>query len=145
MGDDVGPIIVNSSIVIGCAEETAESIFSGEQESFVTTSLVCTQQFHSNLRLDNTTAAIPMAFIFRRVAGRAIGQIPRAANVTYQPTKRSFSACTAIWQRPAVPLLQRPTRRHYSAPAGLGKDEVEGRIKDLMKNFDKAWTRSMIP
>ena len=34
-------------------------------------------------------------------------------------------------------LLRRPAIRYYSASAGLGKDEVEGRIKDLMKNFDK--------
>ncbi len=27
--------------------------------------------------------------------------------------------------------------RFYSAPAGLGKDEVEGRIVNLLKNFDK--------
>ncbi|MCJ1312124.1 hypothetical protein MMC25_005798 [Agyrium rufum] len=27
--------------------------------------------------------------------------------------------------------------RKYSAPAGLGQDEVEGRILDLLKNFDK--------
>ena len=27
--------------------------------------------------------------------------------------------------------------RFYSAPAGLSKNEVEGRIVDLLKNFDK--------
>ena len=27
--------------------------------------------------------------------------------------------------------------RRYSAPAGLTKQEVEGRIMDLLKNFDK--------
>lgn len=27
--------------------------------------------------------------------------------------------------------------RHYSAPAGLAKPEVEGRILDILKNFDK--------
>lgn len=27
--------------------------------------------------------------------------------------------------------------RLYSAPAGLNKDEVEGRIVNLLKNFDK--------
>lgn len=30
-------------------------------------------------------------------------------------------------------------RRAYSAPAGLAKPEVEGRIIDLLKNFDKVW------
>jgi NADH dehydrogenase (ubiquinone) 1 alpha/beta subcomplex 1 len=27
--------------------------------------------------------------------------------------------------------------RYYSAPASLSKEEVEGRIKDLLKGFDK--------
>ena len=27
--------------------------------------------------------------------------------------------------------------RSYSAPAGLSKNEVEGRIMDLLRNFDK--------
>lgn len=34
--------------------------------------------------------------------------------------------------------------RLYSAPAGLAKDEVEGRIVNLLKNFDKVracWIR----
>lgn len=30
--------------------------------------------------------------------------------------------------------------RCYSAAAGLAKPEVEGRIVDLLKNFDKVWT-----
>ena len=30
-----------------------------------------------------------------------------------------------------------PSIRFYSAHAGLAKDEVEGRILDLLKNFDK--------
>lgn len=29
------------------------------------------------------------------------------------------------------------TARFYSAPAGLSKEEVEGRIINLLKNFDK--------
>jgi NADH dehydrogenase (ubiquinone) 1 alpha/beta subcomplex 1 len=29
--------------------------------------------------------------------------------------------------------------RCYSAAAGLQKNEVEGRIVDLLKNFDKVW------
>ena len=55
----------------------------------------------------------------------------------------------AVAFRPAVmavaPRLAVPTTRavfpsavrHYSAPASLSKDEVEGRIKSLLTGFDK--------
>ncbi|GAM85693.1 hypothetical protein ANO11243_037010 [Dothideomycetidae sp. 11243] len=33
-----------------------------------------------------------------------------------------------------------PSIRFYSAHAGLAKDEVEGRILDLLKNFDKEFS-----
>lgn len=36
-------------------------------------------------------------------------------------------------------LLQFQPSRHYSAPAGLSKEEVEGRIVNLLKNFDKVF------
>lgn len=46
--------------------------------------------------------------------------------------------------RPAFSISNNTTRvfavpsiRFYSAHAGLAKDEVEGRILDLLKNFDK--------
>ena len=39
--------------------------------------------------------------------------------------------------RNAAPAASIPSLRFYSAHAGLGKDEVEGRILDLLKNFDK--------
>lgn len=29
--------------------------------------------------------------------------------------------------------------RCYAASSGLSKDEVQGRILDLLKNFDKVW------
>jgi hypothetical protein len=37
----------------------------------------------------------------------------------------------------AAPSFVLPSIRCYSAPAGLSKDEVQGRIMDLLKNFDK--------
>ncbi|KAI9847894.1 MAG: Acyl carrier protein, mitochondrial [Thelocarpon superellum] len=36
-----------------------------------------------------------------------------------------------------LPVASFPPARCYSAPAGLAKPEVEGRIVDLLKNFDK--------
>ena len=39
-----------------------------------------------------------------------------------------------------VPAFNTQTPRFYSAPASLSKDEVEGRIVNLLKNFDKVCT-----
>lgn len=39
-----------------------------------------------------------------------------------------------------VPVFNTQTPRFYSAPASLSKDEVEGRIVNLLKNFDKVCT-----
>jgi hypothetical protein len=36
-----------------------------------------------------------------------------------------------------TPSLVSQSIRFYSAPAGLSKDEIEGRIVNLLKNFDK--------
>jgi NADH dehydrogenase (ubiquinone) 1 alpha/beta subcomplex 1, acyl-carrier protein len=36
-----------------------------------------------------------------------------------------------------VPVFNAQTLRFYSAPASLSKEEVEGRIVNLLKNFDK--------
>lgn len=51
-------------------------------------------------------------------------------------TPASFSAPIA---RPAqfAPRFAYQGVRLYSAPAGLDKNEVEGRIVNLLKNFDK--------
>lgn len=39
--------------------------------------------------------------------------------------------------RQNVPSFAVVSTRHYSAPSGLSKEEVQGRIMDLLKNFDK--------
>lgn len=78
-----------------------------------------------------------MASLFRISVGRTIRQTARVASVAHPPTYRSFSSCLSIRRTPVAQLLRQPAIRYYSASAGLGKDEVEGRIKDLMKNFDK--------
>jgi len=50
-------------------------------------------------------------------------QIPRASTISRPSQFTSCLSCQVI--------------RSYSAPAGLTKTEVEGRIVDLLKNFDK--------
>ena len=60
----------------------------------------------------------------------------------------NLSRTTVCLQRPLYPCLSAyanqphsvpriPSLRWYSAPAGLAKEEVQGRIIDLLKNFDK--------
>ncbi|KUL82915.1 hypothetical protein ZTR_10384 [Talaromyces verruculosus] len=39
-----------------------------------------------------------------------------------------------------VPVFNTQTPRFYSAPASLSKEEVEGRIVNLLKNFDKEFS-----
>ncbi|GLI78019.1 mitochondrial acyl carrier protein [Penicillium ochrochloron] len=43
-----------------------------------------------------------------------------------------------------TPSLVSQSIRFYSAPAGLSKDEIEGRIVNLLKNFDKVSDASKI-
>ncbi|EHY58339.1 mitochondrial acyl carrier protein [Exophiala dermatitidis] len=43
-----------------------------------------------------------------------------------------------------APLVVAPSKRCYSAPSGLSKEEVQGRIMDLLKNFDKVSDPSKI-
>lgn len=51
----------------------------------------------------------------------------------------SFQLRSSPIARPAqfAPRFAYQGVRLYSAPAGLNKDEVEGRIVNLLKNFDK--------
>ena len=63
-----------------------------------------------------------------------------AARAVAQPRATICRSINSIWQaRPAhwTPAAAIPAVRYYSAPVGLSKQEVEGRIMDLLKNFDK--------
>ncbi|KAF2402151.1 acyl carrier protein [Trichodelitschia bisporula] len=46
--------------------------------------------------------------------------------------------------RPSFKPAMVPAMRWYSASAGLSKDEVQGRILDLLKNFDKVTDASKL-
>jgi NADH dehydrogenase (ubiquinone) 1 alpha/beta subcomplex 1 len=59
--------------------------------------------------------------------------VPRAVRA---PVTRQIRA-PAVRPSQFVPSFQAQSTRFYSAPAGLSKDEVEGRIVNLLKNFDK--------
>jgi NADH dehydrogenase (ubiquinone) 1 alpha/beta subcomplex 1, acyl-carrier protein len=56
---------------------------------------------------------------------------------TQTPVARYVRPSTYVPATRHVYLFPRPHLRHYSAPTGLAKPEVEGRILDILKNFDK--------
>ncbi|KAI9825180.1 MAG: Vacuolar protein sorting-associated protein 74 [Sarea resinae] len=72
------------------------------------------------------------AAIFRSARGavRAVAQRPAVAVRPAAPS--AFLRSTRV-----APAVSFQAVRCYSAPAGLSKQEVEGRIVDLLKNFDK--------
>ncbi|ORY13291.1 acyl carrier protein-like protein [Clohesyomyces aquaticus] len=67
-----------------------------------------------------------------RSARQAICAAPRCQAPIARPVARSFLQSK---QTPPAACFQ--AVRCYSAHAGLAKQEVEGRIMDLLKNFDK--------
>ena len=60
---------------------------------------------------------------------------PRAIRTT--PASIRISSSPVVRPSQFQPFIASQTIRFYSAPAGLSKDEVEGRIVNLLKNFDK--------
>lgn len=75
--------------------------------------------------------------MFRSAIVRSLrASAPRAAVRTPAPFQiRSSPIAARVPQ--FTPCFVSQTVRAYSAPAGLNKDEVEGRIVNLLKNFDK--------
>ena len=65
---------------------------------------------------------------------------PRYITRTPLPSSRAIAPCLFV---PHCRNRTSPRQviRCYSAPAGLSKPEVEGRIMDLLKNFDKVGFR----
>lgn len=73
--------------------------------------------------------------MFRSAVVRSLrASVPRAVR-----TPASFQIRSSPIARPAqfIPRFAYQGVRLYSAPAGLNKEEVEGRIVNLLKNFDK--------
>ncbi|KAL1961221.1 hypothetical protein VTO42DRAFT_3167 [Malbranchea cinnamomea] len=84
--------------------------------------------------------------MFRSAVSRSL----RSASIPRVVSKRSTGFLqvprSSVAVRPSqfVPCLPCQALRSYSAPAGLTKSEVEGRIVDLLKNFDKVSDPSKI-
>ncbi|KAK0517394.1 hypothetical protein JMJ35_000549 [Cladonia borealis] len=56
---------------------------------------------------------------------------------TQLPASRAIAPCLSVSSTLYTRAPRHSGIRCYSAPAGLSKTEVEGRIMDLLKNFDK--------
>ncbi|KAJ5218969.1 uncharacterized protein N7498_001068 [Penicillium cinerascens] len=82
--------------------------------------------------------------MFRSAIVRSLrASAPRAAVKTPAPFQiRSSPIAARVPQ--FTPCFVSQTVRAYSAPAGLNKEEVEGRIVNLLKNFDKVSDASKI-
>ena len=65
-----------------------------------------------------------------RCASRSLARTPL-------PTPRAIAPCLSLRSTGFTPVPRCSGIRSYSAPAGLSKPEVEGRIIDILKNFDK--------
>ncbi|MDI1485099.1 MAG: mitochondrial acyl carrier protein [Ramalina farinacea] len=55
---------------------------------------------------------------------------------------RRVAPCLSASLKPSVAPSNRLGTRYYAAAAGLQEEEVQGRIMDLLKNFDKVCMRS---
>lgn len=74
----------------------------------------------------------------------ALVQSLRASMPRVVRTPAPFQIRSSPIARPSqiAPAFSCQPARFYSAPAGLQKEEVEGRIVNLLKNFDKV---SLVP
>ncbi|OJJ89637.1 acyl carrier protein [Aspergillus glaucus CBS 516.65] len=80
--------------------------------------------------------------MFRSAVVRSLrASVPRAVR-----TPASFQIRSSPIARPGqfIPRFAYQGVRLYSAPAGLNKEEAEGRIVNLLKNFDKVNDASKI-
>lgn len=75
--------------------------------------------------------------MFRTALVRSARCLAQAAPRAQAPTVSRIVPSTFAASRTAAPSAMIPSFRCYSAHAGLSQDEVQGRILDLLKNFDK--------
>ncbi|KAF2807854.1 acyl carrier protein [Mytilinidion resinicola] len=75
--------------------------------------------------------------MFRTAILRTARAASRAAPRFQTPIARPAARSSLFQSKQITPAISFQSVRCYSAPTGLSKDEVEGRILDLLKNFDK--------
>ncbi|EEQ33803.1 conserved hypothetical protein [Microsporum canis CBS 113480] len=83
--------------------------------------------------------------MFRSAVIRSLRlSVPRVARAA-SPVSRQVPAVSSIArQAQFAPSFSYQAIRSYSAPAGLNQTEVQGRIVDLLKNFDKVSDASKV-
>ncbi|KAF2007809.1 acyl carrier protein [Amniculicola lignicola CBS 123094] len=82
--------------------------------------------------------------MFRTALFRSARQAVRAAPRCQTAIARPVVPRSLFQQKQIAPAAYFQAVRCYSASAGLSKDEVEGRIMDLLKNFDKVTDTSKL-
>lgn len=76
--------------------------------------------------------------MFRSAVSRSLRATSLPRVVRTSPGFRQLPRSSPIARRAQfLPCVSCQAARSYSAPAGLGKPEVEGRVVELLKNFDK--------
>ncbi|KAL2025455.1 hypothetical protein VTO58DRAFT_103680 [Aureobasidium pullulans] len=75
--------------------------------------------------------------MFRFALARSARCLAQAAPRVQAPITRRVAPSSFLPSTTAAPSTFVSAVRCYSAHAGLSKDEVQGRILDLLKNFDK--------
>jgi len=75
--------------------------------------------------------------MFRSAISRSARCLAQASIRTQQPVVQRVLPSPFVAQRISAPAAFVPAVRYYSAHAGLAQEEVQGRILDLLKNFDK--------
>lgn len=100
---------------------------------------------HSSSSPLQITSLSPPIKMLRTVAVRAL-----RASSTRQVTRRlmnarSQSITSSFRSSRIAPTFAVSSIRCYSAPSGLAKEEVQGRIMDLLKNFDKVRNLGVCP
>lgn len=94
-------------------------------------------QSHCPLPFDSPNIIPPLVLkMLRAGAVRALYAATRTQVPRQLPALRT-GITSSLQSSRVTPSFVLPSIRCYSAPAGLSKDEVQGRIMDLLKNFDK--------
>lgn len=89
----------------------------------------------SDSRATPIFASSHTAAMFRAAIVRSLrASVPRAIRA---PASFPIRSSPVVRPSQFSPCFVSQAVRLYSAPAGLAKDEVEGRIVNLLKNFDK--------
>ncbi|KAF2878105.1 acyl carrier protein-like protein [Massariosphaeria phaeospora] len=82
--------------------------------------------------------------MFRTALLRSARQAARSTPRWQTPIARPAARSSLLQSKQIIPAAYFQAVRCYSASAGLSKDEVQGRIMDLLKNFDKVTDASKL-